>query len=222
MRLILLWSCLSMAAVEVAAAVVEVLPGQMTPVNVSRGGLSRIALSDGQRISSVWGRSSMVQIETDSEGGQVFIRPLPGAASFALYLRDEGGATHSLLVSPVDALPDSILLRLPQARAAAPVRESHADDMLRQILPLQGGAGAGHDYLRELPWWQHTKLYLVRSERQQDGALAEHYQLHNLGGASLELYEAEFSRLGGVLAVLLDSRRLPAGGVANVYILRRQ
>lgn len=226
MRLILLWSCLGMAAAEVAAAVVEVLPEQMTPVNVSRSGLSRISLSDGRRISNVWGRSSMVQIETDGEGGQVFIRPLPGATSFALYLRDDGGDTHSLLVSPVDSLPDNILLRLPQATEvaeppAAPAAESHAGAMLRQLLPLPQGDGAGQDYLRELPWWQRTRLYLLRSERRQGGLLAEHYQLHNLGGDSLELYEAEFSRLGGVLAVTLGSRSLPAGGVANVHVLRR-
>lgn len=225
MRLILLSFSLVMMIAEAGAEVLEVQPGQMLPVSVSRTGLSRIAFSQGNRIANVWGRSAMVEVETDSEGGQVFIKPRPGATSFALYLRDEHGVTYSLLVSLVDALPDSLLLKplpadRPNNEAAG---SSHVGGILRRMRMLlqddNHSVDGGH--LQRLPWWEDTTLYLVRSI-DQDGILAEHYQLYNHGSIPLRLYEAEFGRLGGVLAVSLDLPQVEPGGIVDIYLLRRQ
>lgn len=225
MQLIPLWFSLAMMIAEAGAEVLEVQTGRMLPVSVSRTGLSRIAFSEGNRIANVWGRSAMVEVETDAEGGQVFIKPRPGATSFALYLRDEHGVTYSLLVSPVDALPDSLLLKplaaAPQNNEAAGT--DHVSKILwrMRMLLQDGDHGVEDGHLQELPWWEDTTLYLVRSTG-QDGILAEYYQLHNHGSVPLRLYEAEFSRLGGVLAVSLGLTQVEADGVVDIYLLRQQ
>ena len=88
---------------------------------VSRKEVTRISVDRG-RIRKVTGNAGEFVLEKDDEKGQIFVRPTDPQSTkpINLFLTSDRG-TVALLLQPVDTPSDSIVIREPRERSAAPL-----------------------------------------------------------------------------------------------------
>lgn len=212
-----------------ALQLVDVVDGQTVTVKVSGKDLTRIAMADGSRIDRVWGLEDYMQVEPDREGGQVFLRPAPGltARAFSFFVRDDQGATHTLLAVPVDMPSDTVLLR-PKNRAAevsnvATLAIPYTERIKNLVRALARGA-VPEGYMpsveeREITLWAEARIALTA--RYSGELMGEVYQLTNISDAEMRLDEREFARLAtDIKAVAIVEHRLAPQQSTRLYLVR--
>jgi conjugal transfer pilus assembly protein TraK len=212
-----------------ALQLVDVVDGQTVTVKVSSKDLTRIAMADGGRIDRVWGLEDYMQVEPDREGGQVFLRPAPGmtARAFSFFVRDDKGATHTLLAVPVDMPSDTVLLR-PKNRAAevsnvVTLAIPYTERIKNLVRALARGA-VPEGYMpsveeREIPLWAEARIALTA--RYSGELMGEVYQLTNISDAEMRLDEREFARLAtDIKAVAIVEHRLAPQQSTRLYLVR--
>jgi len=230
-RLLLTAILLNLSLEAHALQLVEVVDGQTVTIKVSIRDLTRIAMADGGRITRVWGLEDHMQVEPDREGGQVFLRPVPGmtARAFSFFIRDDQGATHTLLAVPVDMPSDTVLLR-PKNRAAAARASGHDAHSIPYIerikrLVRDMARGAVPDgYLpaaegREIPLWAEARVVLVT--RFDGDFTGEVYRLTNVSDEEMRLDEREFAALAAdIKAVAIVEHTLAPQQSTRIYLVR--
>lgn len=212
-----------------ALQLVDVVDGQTVTVKVSGKDLTRIAMADGGRIDRVWGLEDYMQVEPDREGGQVFLRPAPGltARAFSFFVRDDQGATHTLLAVPVDMPSDTVLLR-PKNRAAevsnvVALAIPYTERIKNLVRALARGA-VPEGYMpsteeHEIPLWAEARIMLTA--RYSGELMGEVYQLTNISDAEMRLDEREFARLAtDIKAVAIVEHRLAPQQSTRLYLVR--
>jgi len=214
-----------------ALQLVDVVDGQTVTVKVSSRDLTRISMADGGRINRVWGLEDYMQVEPDREGGQVFLRPAPGmtARAFSFFVRDDHGATHTLLAVPVDMPSDTVLLR-PKNRAAgvsttgAATRAVPYTERIKRLVRAMARGAVPEGYMpsaekREIPLWAEARIVLTA--RYSGGLAGEVYQLTNISDEEMRLDEREFSRLAtNIKAVAIVEHNLAPKQSTRVYLVR--
>ena len=214
-----------------ALQLVDVVDGQTVTVKVSSRDLTRIAMADGGRIERVWGLDDNMQVEPDREGGQVFLRPAPGlsARAFSFFVRDDQGATHTLLAVPVDMPSDTVLLR-PKNRAAGVASAAantlaipYTERIKRLVRAMARGAiPEGYEPSaeeREIPLWAETRIVLTA--RYSGDLTGEVYRLTNVSDAEMRLDEREFARLAtDIQAVAIVDHTLAPQQSTRLYLVR--
>ena len=105
-----------------ALQIVDAQDGQTALGKVSRKEVTRIAFERG-RVRKVTGSAGEFVLEKDDEKGQIFVRPTDPQSTkpINLFLTSDRG-TVALLLQPVDTPSDSIVIREPRERSAAPTR----------------------------------------------------------------------------------------------------
>lgn len=233
MRLIRLVLLLLLTAIDpvYAAEVLQLADGQSASVRISAHDLTRIAMADGGRVAKVIGLQSEVSVEPDEEAGQVFIRPTPGRSqAFTLHVRDESGATYTLLAVPAaDLAGDTVFIRPAGERRptydTTPLPQEPRVARIKRWLRLldRGGVPDGATLERvhqRLAPRQGLELILTGRAAGPD-CKAEIYTLRNVSGADLDLNEADFQQLGERLyAIALESRRLVPGQRTRLFVLQ--
>ena len=111
---------LALSASAPALQEIEVADGRTVTVKVSSRELTRVSMAGERRIVRVWGLEERMTVEPDKDGGQVFVRPaqVPSPRPFSFFVKDDSGATYTLVAVPVDMPSDAIVLS-----AARPPRD---------------------------------------------------------------------------------------------------
>lgn len=182
-----------------ALQIVDAQDGQTALGKVSRKEVTRIAFERG-RVRKVTGNSGEFVLDKDDERGQIFLRPTDPQSTkpINLFLTSDRG-TVALLLQPVDTPSDSIVIREPRARSAAPSRLEASGRHVRTIknLLLALADDALPDDMevkepaRDISLWLGTRLTLQRVLL-GSGVVGEKYLLTNIGNTTIELAETEF------------------------------
>lgn len=200
--------------------------GESVLARISQKDVTRIGLAHG-RIRKVTGNAGEFFLEKDDDKGEIFIRPVAADATkpISLFLTTDHG-TVGLLLQPVDAPGESIVIREARDPAQTPARhprsERHIRALKNLLLALASDAipedMAMREPHQELQLWAGFRLTLVRVLLGSH-IVAEKYRLANLGLTEATLDPRELYK-PGVMAVSIEGESLEPGEAANVFVIR--
>jgi conjugal transfer pilus assembly protein TraK len=202
--------------------------GETLLVRISQKEVTRIAFEQG-RIRKVTGNAGEFVLEKDEDKGQVFIRPSSPEATRPINLFvSSDRTTVGLLLQPVDAPSDSILIREARDPAAtsAPTGRSHRHvrTVKNLLLAMANDAISDDMEVREanqdFTLWPGLRLTLVRTHLGAD-LVGEKYLLANLTTAETSLSARDLYK-PGVIAVSLDAEQIRAGDAVSVFVIRER
>ena len=211
-----------------ALQIVDAQDGQTALGKLSRKEVTRIAFERG-RVRKVTGSAGEFVLEKDDERGQIFIRPMDPQSTkpINLFLTSDRG-TVALLLQPVDTPSDSILIREPRERSAAPTRLEasgrHVRTLKNLLLALADDAlpedMQALEPARDIALWPGTSLSLQRV-LQGTGVVGEKYQLTNISDTDLVVAETALFK-SGVMAVSVEQPSLRPGEATNLFVIRER
>ena len=211
-----------------ALQIVDAQDGQTVLGKISRKEITRIAFERG-RIRKITGSAGELYLEKDDDKGQIFVRPtdVQSTKPINLFLASDRG-TVALLLQPTDTPSDSIVIREPRERSAAPTRMEasgrHVRTLKNLLLALATDAlpedMQAQEPGRDVTLWLGTRLTLQRVLL-GSGVAGEKYQLTNTGDTTLELQESALYK-SGVMAVGLERTSLRPGEATNVFVIRER
>lgn len=214
-----------------ALQIVEARDGETVVAKISQKEVTRISF-DKSRIRKVTGNAGEFVLEKDDERGQVFIRPAQADSSkpINVFVSSER-ATVGLLLQPIDAPSDTILIREPREvrdarEALTTTRQGRASVHVRLIKNLLLAMASDarpddmevRDSVRELGLWPGVRLTLQRTYTGA-GIVGEQYQLINQSGSDITLTERDLYK-SGVMAISVEQRQLPAGESTSLFVIR--
>ena len=211
-----------------ALQIVDAQDGQTALGKLSRKEVTRIAFEQG-RVRKVTGNAGEFLLEKDDEKGQIFVRPVdPNSTKpINLFLTSDRG-TVALLLQPVDTPSDSIVLREPRERSAAPTRVEASGRHVRTLKNLLLALAQdelpedmdARELARDIQLWPGTRLTLQRVLLGA-GVVGEKYQLTNIGAAPLDVAENSLFK-AGVMAVSVEQSPLRPGDATNLFVIRER
>ncbi len=211
-----------------ALQIVDAQDGQTALGKISRKEITRIAFERG-RVRRITGSAGELNLEKDDERGQIFVRPTDAQSTkpINLFLTSDRG-TVALLLQPVDIPSDSILIREPRERSAAPTRLEasgrHVRTLKNLLLALAQDAlpddMQASEPSRDIALWQGTRLTLQRVLL-GTGVVGEKYQLTNIGDTAMEIAETALFK-SGVMAVSVEQPELRPGEASNIFVIRER
>jgi conjugal transfer pilus assembly protein TraK len=226
--LVLLPLTLLFGSPATALQIVDAQDGQTVLGKISRKEITRIAFERG-RIRKITGSAGELYLEKDDDKGQIFVRPTDAQSTkpINLFLTSDRG-TVALLLQPTDTPSDSIVIREPRERSAAPMRMEasgrHVRTLKNLLLALATDAlpedMQALEPGRDVTLWLGTRLTLQRVLL-GSGVAGEKYQLTNTGDTTLELQESALYK-SGVMAVGVEQTSLRPGEATNVFVIRER
>ncbi|MCP5152440.1 MAG: type-F conjugative transfer system secretin TraK [Chromatiales bacterium] len=225
-RLTVLALLAALDAPVAALQVIDVADGHTVTIQIAAHALTRIGMAGERRIDRVWGLDDRMTVEPDTDGGEVFVRPLAGGGlrPFSFFVRDDAGATYTVIATPVDMPADAVLLR------ARPGESTASLDAHPRILRLKAAlrAAAMDETLpgahrvtvgRTVPLW--VEAHLVLEHRIEGDDVIDVYRLENVSDAEMRLDERELRALGpDIVAIAIDQHVLAPGAATRVLIAR--
>ena len=225
---VLLPPLLALSVPAFALQTLEARDGETVLARISQKEVTRIAF-EKSRIRKVTGNAGEFVLEKDEEKGQVFIRPASPESTkpINLFVTSDRG-TVALLLQPIDAPSDTIVIREGRDRSDGASRAARSGLHLRTIknllLAVATDALPGDMQVRELAQdltlWPGVRLTLLRAYVGAE-LIGEKYQLANLGSAELSLAGRDLYK-PGVLAVSLEQELLRAGESTNLFVIRER
>jgi conjugal transfer pilus assembly protein TraK len=208
---------------------VDVTDGGTVTVQVSARELTRVGMADDRRIARVWGLEDRMSVEADTDGGQVFIRPVQEGKPrpFSFFVRDDQGATYTLVAVPVDMPADAVVLR-PRpdetgngaARGAAYPYVGRIKSLARDM--ANGAEPPAYTVAQvntPVPVWHEARVTLAR--RYAGDLTGEVYRLTNTSEDEMRLDERELGVLAkDVKAIAIVRHALAPGESTVIYLLR--
>ena len=225
------WMTLALLALSTGASAlqeIEVADGRTVTAKVSARELTRVGMADGRRIVRVWGLEERMTVEPDKEGGQVFIRPtqVPTPRPFSFFVRDDAGATYTVVAVPVDMPADAIVLKAQSMSESQPGTAHPFVAELKSLIRAMALEREPDGYTltvvnRAVPLWNEARLVLLR--RYEGDRIGEVYRLTNTSGAEMRIDERELGVLAeDIEAVALERHVLQPGESTAVYLVREQ
>jgi len=211
-----------------ALQLLDARDGETVVAKISQKEVTRITF-EKSRIRKVTGNAGEFVLEKDDDRGQVFIRPAQpdNSKPINLFVSSDRG-TVALLLQPIDAPSDTIMIREARDPHTATTRQGRSSVHVRLIknLLLAMAADARPDDMevrdtpRELTLWPNVRLTLQRT---YTGAsvIGEKYQLTNHSGIEINVSERDLHK-AGVMAVSLEQRQLSAGASTNLFVIRER
>lgn len=217
------------ATQAVALQIIEPVEGQNSFAKISAQETTRIYI-DGGKIKSMIATDGEIAVEKDEDRGQVFIRPLILEKPINIRLITASGATHNLVLQPVDVPQEDIVIReigknngQDAAKPAATDSVSADDALLRNMFVAMAsdeevpGVSVKHSQ-KELLLWENVKF--VRLATYQWRYLkGEKYRLTNNGKEEMRVVEPEFYT-SGVKAIAIRNMSIKPGQSTDIYIVR--
>lgn len=192
--------------------------GQSLAVRVSRDDLTRIRV-EGGRIERVWGSQSAMEVQTDAEAGEVFLRPR-SPSPFSFFVKTSRG-TFTLVATPMDRPAETIVI-VAGGNAAAPSRAElpYVARIKRTVRAMLSGNDTRRTAEnRPVALWQEARVRLVA--RWPGTPTGEEYELVNVSGAPMRLDEREWRDLAAnLLAVAIEDHELAPGESTRVFLVR--
>ena len=225
-------------AANARAEDVPVRDGGSAQITVSARELTRIGMADGSKLGRVLALDGVVDVHpgTDASGkdtGDAFLRPIdpsPGKA-FSFFVRDERGATYTLVATTADVPSHTVLLHPadPSPVLHGKPSEDKAEPYLRRIKALvraMGGTDKEGSYSHQavgqvVPVWQQTEAVLDAKWTAGSDLHAEAWTFRNATRDELRLAESQFVGLyPDIRAVAVERQVLKAGEATRVFIVR--
>lgn len=207
-------------------------------ITVSARELTRIGMADGSKLGRVLAPDGVLDVHpgTDAAGkdtGDAFLRPIdptPGKA-FSFFVRDERGATYTLIATTADVPSHTVLLHPTDPGPVAHTKpsEDKAEPYVRRIKALvraMTGTDKDGDYSHQavgqvVPVWQQTEAVLDSRWTAGSDLRAEAWTFRNATQDELRLTEAQFTGLySDIRAVAVERQVLKAGEATRVFIVR--
>lgn len=192
--------------------------------------LNRIRV-EGDRISQVFGGEGLLEIETEDQQGQIYIRPSlrVGQETLSISLVLESGATQDMMLLPQDIPSETILIQSPNGSSEAKKKpKKPAEKLIDRIIHFIKEIGKRehiNSYERKevhmvfpiKPGIQATKC----AQYQGDGFVAEEWIVENKKEKEISIKEKDLAKTKDIKAVSLESQNLPAGGRTYAFVIRR-
>ena len=207
-----------------ALQIVDARDGETVFARISQKELTRIGFERG-RIRRVTGNAGEFLMEKDEERGHVFVRPAPGITKPVNLFVSSDRDTVALLLQPVDAPGDTIVIR--ESRAA-PARSERAGRHVRGIKHLM--LAMANDLIPDDVEVRETqRAFTLRAglrldlERQfmATDTVGEKFRLVNTGATTVEISPTDLYR-SGVVAVGVEKGTLQGGQATNVFLVRER
>ena len=211
-----------------ALQILDAKDGETVIARISQKEITRITF-EKSRIRKVTGNAGEFVLEKDDERGQVFIRPAQAdnAKPINIFVSSDRG-TVALLLQPIDAPSDTIMIREPRDASTITTRQGRTSVHVRLIknLLLAMAADARPDDMevrdtpRELALWPNVRLTLQRTYTGAD-IVGEKYQLTNNSGTEINVSERDLHKKG-VMAVSLEQKQLNTGESTPLFVIRER
>lgn len=227
-RLALLPPLLALSASASALQTLEARDGETVLARISQKEVTRIAFDKG-RIRKVTGNAGEFVLEKDEENGQIFIRPSSSesAKPINLFLTSDRG-TVALLLQPIDAPSETIVIREKRALDTRSSRDTRSSSHVRTVknllLAMAGDALPQDMQVRELAQdlvlWPEVRLTLQRT---YVGAalVGEKYRISYLGSSEISLSARDLYKRG-VVAISVEQASLASGESTNLFVIRER
>lgn len=210
----------------------SVADGDTINVTFSKTDPSRIAVFENGRLDKLWGSAGLMEVQKDTDKGEVFITPNPHAPTrFSFFVRDSYGSTYTIVASVEDVPAQSIVLKPKMVRhsnddddSASGKASAHVEKIKRLMTAMaKGKAPAGYVQEREnteVPLWKETVITL-ESTYSSYTMLGETYSIVNVSDDDLKFHESEFLDFGdNVLSVSVRPKAVSEGETAMLYVVR--
>lgn len=191
-------------------------------VPISGQSLTRITVKN-DRILNVFGLATEYALETDTDQGQIFIRPGSGSSNpISLTLTTEKGFTQDLRLIPKEKAPEALILEDRQDNVKAedilPNREE-IEDLIHAC--IEGRIPQGY---KQMPLDLKTTqgpYHLIREIRGVLRGLT--YEVKNTSNIPLILSEEAFVKKGSlqVIAIFLTKRTLKPGERSTIHVVAK-
>jgi conjugal transfer pilus assembly protein TraK len=211
-----------------ALQILDAKDGETVMAKISQKEVTRITF-EKSRIRKVTGNAGEFVLEKDEEGGQVFIRPAQADNNkpINLFVSSDRG-TVALLLQPIDAPSDTIMIREPREPFATTTRPGRTSVHVRLIknLLLAMAANARPDDMeirettKEFTLWPGVRLNLQRIYTSAT-VVGEKYQLTNNSGTEINISERDLHK-SGVMAVSVEQRKLITGESTSLFVIRER
>lgn len=220
---------LSNFASQALAAQIQGEEGKKHLVKVPARELTRIAIVGG-RLQNVKYLTNELEVNDDKAAGVVYVRPLTTEKQISVFVTSASGATHQLVLEPVDSMPlESIDIKDPPSKKPKDAkslseRASSMDVAVKRLVLAMArgdkdGADAAYEKLdRPMALWDEARFVLTGKYR-GFGMTGEAYKLMNVSRSVMRLAEQEFYK-PGVLAVAVDQMILKPGEMTDVFVIK--
>lgn len=221
-----------------AAEEVPVSDGGAAQVTLSARELTRIGMTDGVRLGRILAPDGVLDVHpgTDAEGkptGDAFVRPIdptPGKA-ISFFVRDERGATYTLVATTADVPSHTVLLHPDGSVPVNRNRDSHEKSEpyvwhIKGLVRAMAAQDASGEFNRRtvgqvVPVWQQTEAVLEERWTGEGDLRGEAWAFRNTSSADLQLDESQFTGLyPDVEAVAIETQPLRPGASTRVFIVR--
>ena len=211
-----------------ALQIVDAKDGETVFAKISQKEVTRIAFERG-RVRKVTGNAGDFILEKDEEKGQIFVRPAQAGSTKPINLFvTSDRATVALLLQPIDAPSDSIVIREGREVQTSPSRVERSGRHVRTVKNLLLAMATDalpedmqiRETTRELALWPGVRMTLQRVYLGA-GIVGEKYQLANTANADITLNEPDLYK-SGVMAVSLEQRTLRSGEATNLFVIRER
>lgn len=211
-----------------ALQIVDAKDGETVFAKISQKEVTRIAFERG-RVRKVTGNAGDFILEKDEDKGQIFVRPAQAGSTKPINLFvTSDRATVALLLQPIDAPSDSIVIRESREAQASPSRVERSGRHVRTVKNLLLAMATDalpedmqiRETTRQLALWPGVRMTLQRVYLGA-GVVGEKYQLANTANADITLNEPDLYK-SGVMAVSLEQRTLRSGEATNLFVIRER
>lgn len=222
--------CLCLAEPAFAKQEITLKDGDSVKVILSANDATRLVMDRG-RIEKIVAPKGMLDIQADKERGEIFLKPLASAPeSVSFFVRDDSGATFTLIATRRPVPGDTILLKNASPRKS-PGRGGQylSTPFVERVKQLIKAMALGEnlesygveDQNRPVALWKETDITLVKSFTAHD-LYGEVYVITNVSSDPMRFHEREFMEFGErVQAVALERLELKPDASTFLYVVRR-
>ena len=212
-------------------------PGKKHVVRIPSHELTRIAIKDG-RIQSLRYVDGELDVVQDQAQGSAYLKPLVLNKQISLFVISGSGATHEVLLDPIETMPlESIEIKDPAPKetdeqASTVAKASALDEQVQRLISemwrrdttggqRRDGPTVGIAYERlQVPMalWDQTEFVLNGRYRAR-AMVGESFSLTNTSNSVLSVAEPEFFK-PGVIAIAIRELSLKPGAKTQVYVIK--
>ena len=186
--------------------------------------LNRIQVFD-DRITQVFGDDNTFSSETDTENGQIFIRPKDEKPLF-LTLITENGASIDLVLNPIEAEAQTLVLKTTTPLQTQKISQDKTEPFTQQIIHLmtamhQGNTLDGFTRLKASKQKCVESLTLeLQSIYQGDGLQGEIWEMTNTTHKTQTLTETQFFTEPDIVSIALKTQVLEPNASTKLFKVR--
>ena len=209
----------------------QVKDGTSISIKASANDLTRIAIKGEIRIEKAWGSLKDLEIKSDTNAGDIYIKPRNPKKATSFFIRDSQGSTYTIIVTPQN-IPSQTVILNPRSKYRSKIGHKSTQrsrpyikevkELIRTMTRRQEESNYYTQELNEvIPLWKETKITLKMSYV-GDKYLGEIYLIKNISGREMILHESEFLNFGsGVRAVGIENLTLLSGQETHLYVVRQ-